>query len=457
MHFQSGQSAPATAVWCGQGFDVAAIAIRMPIDVTPVPVTEPPVQPNTPVFAIGFGQWYASSGPRMSNNVPSRPTVKHGVCLGNNLGAGEYGFSFRPVSGDSGGGVFRVDNGELLAVTTISISDPQTPGGATGRPIIRDFLAKHVQQTFPNWDRRRPPGQQPSPQQPYPQPSPTVPADLWAKLADGQRRLEELERKILEQGKLNLDLNRYREDLESLRREFREQRDGDANRKQGWELQRADLTNRLELLSTSISKLGNRVNELDAIANQVRPLIPIVVERSNQVEKMTEHASTAIAVVERLSGYASWLPWIAGGAATGGSVPLVMGGMALYRLFRRKLAAGVRDSAGREGDTGHGGGSPGMANVAEIIRQYVAMQNAKSGDGAATTGPGDKPPVVVQPPWIESNYVPVEKPNGELGALLQAMDLAAQKYPGTVGTVQLIQDLAKQIHGGKPKGSNSNG
>ena len=51
----------------------------------------------------------------------------------------------------------------------------------------------------------------------------------------------------------------------------------------------------------------------------------------------------------------------------------------------------------------------------------------------------------------ESTYVPVEAPNRQLAAHLQAMDLMAQKYPGSVDFIEKLKSAAEQIESGMPK------
>jgi hypothetical protein len=41
--------------------------------------------------------------------------------------------------------------------------------------------------------------------------------------------------------------------------------------------------------------------------------------------------------------------------------------------------------------------------------------------------------------------VEVEKPNDELERHLRAMEVCARDYPGTMGTINLLQSLAKQL------------
>jgi trypsin-like peptidase len=125
--------------------DLAAVAIASDAPAT-ARLSEASVVANTPVFQFGWG----GEKRQQRQGVYLRP---------GGVQAGELEFSFTPIPGDSGSGVYRVSDGALVAITN---RYKKTPTGIAqgGVGVCADDVATFLNKTCLPWLRKQ---QAPSP------------------------------------------------------------------------------------------------------------------------------------------------------------------------------------------------------------------------------------------------------------------------------------------------------
>ena len=183
--FPDGKVVFAAVFWLSRDKDLGAVIIPADANTPKASVATTPTQPGEACYGVGY-----STG---------RLLPRHGSLI--NGGPNVCEFSFGPMPGDSGGGVFRASDGALVAVISTRNQGSQgVTGGATGRQAVNAFLGEKVCQWFPKYQpparpqpppigvqpppgRARPPANgdlipPPTPKQPAP-PRAEAPTDPW--------------------------------------------------------------------------------------------------------------------------------------------------------------------------------------------------------------------------------------------------------------------------------------
>lgn len=312
----------------------------------------------------------ASRGPVAGDAVcqvgyPSgRLTQRAGKILGfrNTTGPRILVPSFQIASGDSGSGVFFVAERALCGVMWGSTVPANEACG------VEWSDCKRFVETCLFW-KKKPQPSPVSPAQPPAQPSPAQPSPV---LDDLQGRVAALEKKV------------------------------------------SDLPDQLA------ARIAAKVGEVHAAASgKSDALESKVKDVAGGLDRLAERVKQLPIPADKAAEAANWgatlLPWLAGGAATGGvGVPLALGGMALLRML-------------------------GGATKTQPSPAAPAYQNPVIVSGAV-------PPQVTK---IVSDYVPVEVPSPELAAYKQALDEIAKRHPGALDTIETIRQYARQIESGQ--------
>jgi hypothetical protein len=202
----------------------------------------------------------------------------------------------------------------------------------------------------------------------------------------------------------------------------------------------ADILQRLERAHQIAEGLREQVQGLRAEQTGTTGRVLGILDRLDGVGDLAakvKAAEPALAAAAEFAGWGKFLPWIAGGAASGGAVPLVWAGLALGRsLLRRFVRKPGTDQGGNRIPAAHGTPQEGPVGTAT---------------GSAVTLPPTPSPPLPQIVRTERQFVPYETPSAELQALKLAMDEYVKLHPGARATVETIEAYARQIHSGMDK------
>lgn len=157
--------------WC----DLAAVAYSAQATTVASPFSTKQTNPGDRVVQFGYpGQRTPEHGPNM----------RTGTLQGQRLDSRQWRFSFAPEGGDSGSGIFRDDDGSLLAIVSLRVGDPQR-GAVWCEAHGGEEIARFTREVCRPWLLRRGPcpGGVCPPQPggsyyPQPQPRPQPPAPM---------------------------------------------------------------------------------------------------------------------------------------------------------------------------------------------------------------------------------------------------------------------------------------
>lgn len=437
--------------------DLAAVWYVASEQTQAVSLTDSETAPGAAVFQLGYPMGHPRSGP---------PHYRTGAYQGQEPN-GELRFTFLPVSGDSGGGIYRAQDGKLLAVVSKRAYPDRPYGWGTGNggADVQRFL----EETCLPWIRRIRDGQPPQPsgpQQPRPgsgpgsNPVPAGPAQPGglgsgaAPTSTADARLKALEEA---QASLQANLNRTASLAVSAHKEI------DRIKAAGGE-----YADRLAKAEAFLGRLQTDVGKTREDIDGARALGSVQAERIDQVKATASEAKDTadkayVAIGERIGklgdklggiealagdaakagAWADWLPAIAAGAGTGGAGTAVWLGLAAYQAWRRR--------SGKVPDGKAIPAAPAMPQPSQVLqlpgdKQDMLLDLLQTLKAQRQQAPPAEPIV-----RTESKYVPVEKPNGELVALKKAMDEYAQRNPGSIDVIETLKSYAAQIESGQRK------
>lgn len=390
------------ATWIGSDdrADLAALAINATADTPWVPVADVMPKRGEAIWQVGYPH---SQGPK----------TRTGKARGE---AGQNWLADLQVqSGDSGSGIFGAD-GAVAAVVWGS----DWPNGQTTYATSCDKIRKFLRDKCGRWLKPvKPPPKAPPKKAPDPLPPskvephyPPAPAPDFSPVLGRLEKIHALLDAVRQDGagrggKLDKTeglLGRLREDLEGVK--------GIGG----------NLGDRLGKAEGLLGRVHGGLEDLRKVEDKVGGI-------RDRLEALTPVATEAPKLLGDLLG---WMPWIVGGVATSGISPLLMVGLWGARAFLRRRESGTRRHVTTIPDAPAAKSPEERPSVPEKV---VIVENPP-------------PPQVIR---HERDYVPYEKPNGELEALRQAMEIYIRENPGGIGAVKFIEGLAKQIQGGQTK------
>lgn len=410
--------------------DLAAVCYVASSQTQAVPLTDSETASGTAVFQLGYPAGHSKTGP---------PHYRSGTLQGREQD-GQYRFSFLPVGGDSGGGIYRASDGALLAV--VSKRAYPGSGGGWGTGAGGADVSRFLQETCLPWIRKIRGGIKPNipgtPQQPSPGggKAPAGPAqpggigDPTPPPADPHR--ERLE--ALESSHAGL-----RGDFEKLRASGGEHADRLAKAESFLGRLQSDLEGARSLGGVHAERIDRAEKVLGTVqdglakAHAVHDRLDAVASKLGALEPVVEKAVT-------LSGWSAWLPAIASGAGLGGPGAALAIGLALAALRRK---AGTQGRVTSIPPATNGPPQPSQIlglppDKQDVILDLLHSLKAQRHQAAAV---GEVKP---GPVMTAHEFVNVPGGNAVVDAYEWAHRTVAEKYPGMTGAVQMIESLAKQ-------------
>lgn len=335
--------------------------------------------------------------------------------------------SFRINSGDSGSGVFLVREKALCAVMW---GDGQGESVGVEWKVCKSF----VEERCLFW-RKRPPDVFPPPVAPAPG-GPTSPGPpigptppLLPNVGAAHEKIASLENKLAAlEGKVGALPNEFDARVKAGLAQVHNKVDAVHGAIQAQDsklagfstlpLKLSELEARLKAAADNAKFTDDKVNAIPDLTGPVGDIHASLNKISGKLNDIPVIQPDKIAAIETAVGWSKYLPWIAAGGATGGAsllVPLIGVGLSLLKRRAAQSPGGPRD--------------PAPPFAAPIV---------------PTADPAS--PAPASPPAThEMKFVPTPVQNAELQALLKAMEVAGQSYPGTQSTINLLQDLKKQL------------
>lgn len=432
--------------------DLAALSITAPDGNDPViPLGASAMSQGEPIWLVGYP-------------LGSGPLARVGKVRGNggltDARVPVVSLSVYSDQGDSGCGVFRPSDRSLVGILWGG-SDRHDDAAVTGLDNVRAFLETRCARWFPGRQRpaqpspTRPPAIDPplqptTPAMPPVAPSvpsgpgtpPSQPADpgptrpdrlsqldqLAADVAAGRAAREKLAERL---GQAEGLIGKTHDRLAAAEGLLGKTHD----RLTAAEGMLGKAHDAIGLLNQATGETSPRLQKVEEVLGRAQNGLAkaeAMHDTLGRVETKLGAIEPALGAAAAVGGWAGWLPWIAGGAATGGIAPLI--GLGLWGV--RALA---RRKSGPDGSGNPIPATPGQGS--QVLVQTPVPQPAQQ-----------LPPVLVQAPAppnrTEPHYVGVPTSNAELAALKTAMDKYAQMYPGAAGQMQTVQKLAKTIESG---------
>lgn len=431
--------------------DLAAVIYAASPRTKTVALTSTATNPGEAVFQLGYPQgWNAQRG---------TPHQRTGVFQGH-LPSGQLKFSFLPIGGDSGGGIYRASDGALLAVVSMRAYPNTNHGWGTGNG--GDDVARFMKECCLPFIHRLRSGQKPNiPSNPKgnggtvptgpagpadPGATPTTPEP--AKPAPSDPRIDALatavERQRAELDKANELILRGSKNHDQLKAAHDALAD-DAKKihetvKTNWD-RTTDHTQHIAKafdMAAENKDALTRVQDGLAKAHAIGAKLDQVADKLGGVEALAGDAA-------KVGGWAAWLPAIATGAGIGGPGAAIAISLALAAL-RRKAGSAQNGTAIPPATNG-----PSVPQPTDVLKLPGDKQDllidllltARNKIRPAEPTPPAQPSVPA-PVMTTHEFVPINGGNAVADAYEWAHRTTAEKYPGMAGAVQMIESLAKQ-------------